>query len=254
MNIGDHPLDISIAHLLHNNLIGLFKSRPESRGAPPHFPSSENASEKNSPSANDMQSYCDASSANLNIVLSTAAMVEHSIENLLICPLGALSEKPISVTDRALSIFKEELSRISSLHRYLEYYAKIYTTQIKKLISEKEWCCISLLFDIRHMIIHASVFRGKFIEEQEQAYIYVDDPSYVKMLNRIISLMCMNKDYYCLPYSIFDWSDLIDCLVLNVSSAIDKVVKHSRQVFPDTNFKILPIPVKSWNSGEGDGS
>ncbi len=237
--------DFTIPHLLHNNIVDLYKNRPKCKKSPESFPNFDKI--KFTHSSEELNSFTKTTSSNINIVLNTAAITEYMLETLLISPLGKPSDKDENVSGVALNILKDEMIRISSLNKYFDFYFKIYKNKIRDLITDEEMMSINILFDIRHVIIHASALRAKWVcDEENRHYIYVDDPFYLNILSSVKKIMKINPDYYCLPETIISWNNLIDLLVINISNAFEKIINNSKNIFPNVSYSILSLRYKDF--------
>ena len=105
----------------------------------------------------------------------------------------------------------------------MDYYVKIYGISAREIVDSDESTCLAILFDMRNVIIHCSALSGKWIEEENRMYLYVDDPSYLELLKKVRKTMNMTERYYCLPESLLVWNDLVDRIVRSSHSAITKL-------------------------------
>ena len=235
--INNNTLNYNISHIIHNNLIFHFINRPKNSDMPNSLLTSlEDKTYKNS--SKEHKDYCSIQSFNISIILNSTAYVESTLEELLIAP----SKNKMDVSDRiileSLKILKDEIIKISSLEKYINFYKKIFNKAVRDLVNQEEFMCVQLLFDIRNMVIHCSNMSGIVKKNNNIQYLYVDDPSYLSIVERIRKLFNLDNSYYWLPETLLYWNGLIDKIFVNVLSFIKKISNYSKTVYPDINMPL----------------
>lgn len=228
----------SLPHIIHNNLVNLISSRSKDSCIPKHFPP-EVLEHKDDDEEKVTKQHVTDQSCNLNIILNSTAIVENSLECIIISPFNNISSDTPKIIKSSLSVFKDELIRVSSLGRYFDYYQKLYNKKVKDIIAADELVSINLLFDLRNIIIHCSALSAKLVFEENRAYLYVDDPFYLDVLKRVNRLMCLDEDQYYLPESMLCWNKLVDQLLINSHSVIVKLTEFSKDALPSIDIPLF---------------
>lgn len=225
-------LNYCFPHILYNNLVFQFKNRPKNNEIPPSFPFDINH-EKQAEKADVTSTVSEVQSFNINIILNTTALIENSLEALLVEPLNARISTSDGIISSSLKLLKEEVIKISSLEKYFQYFKKIYNKAVKDIISKDEMNFFEILFDIRNMIIHCSILTGKWQYDENHLYMYVNDSFYISLLEKIKKLFSLDNTYYCLPESLLYWNKLIDTIFLSVLTANEKMAEFAKSQYPE---------------------
>lgn len=218
--------------------MNLIDSRSKNSCIPKHFPS-EVIEHKDDEEKIDTKQHVTDQSCNLNIILNSTAIVENSLECIIISPFNNISSDTPKIIKSSLSVLKSELIRVSSLGRYFDYYQKLYNKRVKDIIEADELISINLLFDLRNIIIHCSALSAKVVSEENSAYLYVDDPFYLDVLKRVKRLMNLDEEYYCLPESLLCWNKLVDQLLINSHRVIVKLTEFSKDALPSIDIPLF---------------
>jgi len=232
-------INYSLPHIIHNNLINLIKGRSKESYVPKRFPDEVFEHNDNEKEKLEFEQISINQSCNVNIILNSTAIVENSLECILISPFNSISSDTPKIIKSSLSVLKSELIKISSLGRYFDMYQKLYNNKVKNIIEDDELICMNLLFDIRHLIIHCSVLSAEFIEEDKRGYLYVNDSFYLEILNNVKKIMNLENDYYCLPESLLSWNNLVDQLLINSHKAIVKITDYSKNILPSVDIPLF---------------
>lgn len=230
--------DYSLPHIIHNNLMELINSRSNNSCIPKHFPPKVLEQKDDDEKIDAKQQLTDLS-CNLNIILNSTAIVENSLECIIISPFNTISSDTPKIIKSSLSILKSDLIRVSSLGRYFDYFQKLYNKKVKDITEEDELMSINLLFDIRNIIIHCSALSAKKVIEENRGYLYVDDPFYLDVLKRVKRLMNLEEEYYCLPESLLCWNKFVDQLLINSHSVIVKLTELSKETLPSIDVPLF---------------
>ncbi len=150
----------------------------------------------------------------------------------------AYKNKSMEIINITIDIIKKEVINISSLEKYFDFYKKIYQKKVKEILSKREIDFFILLFDLRNMIIHCSSLSAKWIKEEGHMYIFVDDTFYQLILNNVRQLFKTEKDYYCLPEQLLTWNNLVDNVLFNVLTAVEKLILYSKEIY---NYIEIPF-------------
>ncbi len=230
------PLEFRISYLLVNNIEAALKSRPVDSSLPEHWPYDRFNSppkERNDDEAVALlRQHSSLVSSNINIVLCLAAALESNLEALLIAPFDRNRSRD-EFDALSVSIFREELIKLSSLERYFAYYAKIYGAKPRELLSSKQSSCFTLLFNIRNMIIHASALQARVIFEPNRAYAHVDDPFYLDIVKASAALLNLPDNFYCLPESLLACNLLVDTLRETCWASVSALRDHVTKKWPE---------------------
>jgi hypothetical protein len=171
-------------------------------------------------------------SSNMNILLCLAAAVEGDLEALLVAPFDEKKQRD-QFSALSISILREELIRLSSLERYLSYFATIYGIKTRDILSSSQFSSLRLLFNLRNLIIHASTLRGKVIRKADSLYLYIDDPFYMDILKSAAILLNLGESFYCLPEELLGCNVLVDALLDNSRTGVLSLYEQVTQNWPD---------------------
>jgi len=241
------PHEFRIAYILHNNVLQMLKIRPSSDDMPQQWPHVLDGTrpEQRDDSETESQRWTSRISSNVNVLLCLAAMIESDLEEILVAALP-IDKTRAEFDERAVTLLRCDLIKLSSLERYFEFFRKLYETNPGKLMSDETRTGIRLLFDLRNIIIHASALQGRFVKEPEQLYRIVDDPFYLDVVKTSAKLLGLPPEFYCLPESLLGCNSLIDMLIQCSCDAISVLKAFVLKHWPDLDIRcMLPFLAQS---------
>ena len=226
--------DFRIAYVLHNNILQMLKARPICNGLPEHWPRALDATRTET--GLDLDAHLGRevaiTSANVNILLCLAAYTESDLEEILLAAFPHGQERA-EFDDRAVSILRSELIKLSSLERYFEFFQKLYGKHPRELLCDQTKTGVRLLFDLRNIVIHASALAGQWHCKDGQHYLMVDDPFYLSAVRTSAKLLGLPDTFYCLPESLLGCNQLIDILIQCAGDAISFLSRYVVEHWPD---------------------
>ena len=231
------PIEFRISYMLGNNIRQMLRSRAVNKSLPKHWPRdvfdvpTRHVEKDDSVSA--MLTYSSMVSSNTNILLCLAAAVECDLEALLVAPFDENQDRD-KFGAVSVSILREDLIRLSSLERYLSYFATIYEIKPRDILSANQLSSLRLLFSLGNLIIHASTLRAKIVNETDSGrrYIYVDDPFYMDIVKSAAILLNLGESFYCLPEELLGCNVLIDALLENCRTGVLSLYRQVTQNWP----------------------
>lgn len=213
----------------------MLRSRPHNDALPDHWPSSRFNDHPAKSNVDEihaaMASHTSLLSTNINIILCLTALIESDLESLLVACLGEETPRD-EFGALSVSLLREELIRLSSLDKYLDYFDRLYGAKPREIIPPDSYMALRLLFNVRNLIIHASALRGQVVREQKFAYILVNDPFYLDIVKVSATLLRLPSEFYCLPESLLGCNRLIDILVARSQESITLLMKYIVNKWP----------------------
>lgn len=214
----------------------MLRSRPVNKSLPIHWPQDDSHVPTRHIEKEELDSalstHLSTVSSNTNILLCLAAAVECDLEALLVAPFDENQERD-KFSAVSISILREELIRLSSLERYLSYFATIYGIKPRDILSASQASSLRLLFNLRNLLIHASTLRGKVVSEADRRYLYVDDPFYMDIVKSAAILLNLGEAFYCLPEALLGCNVLVDAMLENSRTGVLSLYEQVTRNWPD---------------------